>query len=52
MQSKPKTYFPYALEGQDRTAFEESGRIEVCIPGLPASRPDIVDLLIDMQHFG
>jgi hypothetical protein len=49
---KPKIYFPYAIASQDRMAFEKSGRIETCIPGLQDSRPDIVILLLEMQHFG
>jgi hypothetical protein len=48
----PKTYFPYALASQDRAAFEKSGRIETCIPGISTSRPDIVQSLLEMQHFG
>jgi hypothetical protein len=49
---KPKTYFPYALATQGRSDFERSGRIEMCIPGITASRPDVVAALVDMQHFG
>ena len=48
----PKIYFPYASISQNRAAFEKIGRIEVCIPGLNASRPDIVQSLLEMQHFG
>ena len=51
-RAKPKIYFPYATADQTRAHFEQSGRIEVCIPGLTASRPDIVQLLLEMQHFG
>lgn len=50
--SKPRIYFPYALASQDRATFVGSGRIETCIPGLAASRPDIVTALIELQHFG
>jgi hypothetical protein len=51
-KTNPKIYFPYATASQDRAMFEKSGRIEVCIPGVSASRPDIVQSLIEMQHFG
>ena len=51
-KAKSKTYFPYATADQTRSLFEQSGRIEACIPGLTASRPDIVQLLLEMQHFG
>jgi hypothetical protein len=51
-RAKSKTYFPYATASQTRTVFEQSGRIEACIPGITASRPDIVNLLLEMQHFG
>jgi hypothetical protein len=51
-KTKPKIYFPYATAGQTRVVFEKSGRIEVCIPGLTASRPDIVLTLLELQHFG
>ena len=51
-KSNPKIYFPYALAAQTRVEFERSGRIEQCIPGLTASRSDIVQLLLEMQHFG
>lgn len=50
--AQPKIYFPYARASQSRLEFEEAGRIEKCIPGLTASRPDIVQLLLEMQHFG
>lgn len=50
-KSDPNIYFPYARLDQDRAAFEKSKRIEACIPGLLASRPDIVDRLLAMQHF-
>lgn len=49
---KPKSYFPYATAKQSRAEFERSGRIETCIPGLRAARPDISDLVLEMQHFG
>lgn len=48
---RPMIYFPYANSSQSRQDFEKAGRINVCIPGLHASRPDIVDVLLDMQHF-
>jgi len=51
-KSNPKIYFPYATASQDRAAFEKSGRINACIPGLSTSRPDVVQSLLEMQHFG
>lgn len=49
---KPKIYFPYATATQNQTEFEKSRRIDACIPGLSAVRPDVVALLLEMQHFG
>ena len=51
-KASPNIYFPYAPLDRTRTDFEKSKRIEACIPGLAASRPDIVAALMDMQHFG
>jgi hypothetical protein len=51
-KSNPNIYFPYALTTQSRAEFEKSGRIDQCIPGLTASRPDVVQLLLEVQHFG
>lgn len=51
-KENPKIYFPYANANQTRPVFEKSGRIEACMPGLSKSRPDIVKLLLEMQHFG
>lgn len=51
-KANPKIYFPYAGATQDREAFVKSGRIEACIPGIGASRPDVVQSLMEMQHFG
>lgn len=51
-KTNPKIYFPYAKATQDRPTFEKSGRIEACIPGISASRPDVVQALLEMQHFG
>lgn len=48
---KPKTYFPYATASQTREEFEKSGRIESCIPGLSAAKPDVVALILSVQHF-
>lgn len=47
-----KVYFPYALATQTAAQFRASNRIDVCIPGLLASRPDIVAVLESFQHFG
>jgi hypothetical protein len=52
LKAKPKIYFPYARADETRAVFEKSERIEARIPGLTASRPDIVQLLLEMQHFG
>ena len=49
---KSKIYFPYAIATQSRSDFANSGRINACIPGLPAARPDIEAALLEMQHFG
>jgi len=49
---KPKIYFPYATAKQTREEFEKSGRIDICITGLSAARLDVVNLVLDMQHFG
>lgn len=49
---KPKIYFPYATTEQSRAEFEKNGRINACISGLSAARPDVVNLLLEMQHFG
>jgi hypothetical protein len=49
--NKPKIYFPYATAKQSRQEFEKSGRIESCIPGISAARPDIVSLILGVQHF-
>lgn len=51
-KSKLNVYFPYALGKEDRAAFVADKRVEKKIPGLSASRPDIVLLLTEMQHFG
>ena len=49
---KPKIYFPYATAKQSRAEFDKNGRIDTCIPGLSVVRPDVVNLLLEMQHFG
>jgi hypothetical protein len=51
-RAKPKIYFPYASVDQSQVKFEKSARIESCIPGLSKARPDIVQALMEMQHFG
>lgn len=51
-KGKPKVYFPYATANQNRDEYIKSGRIEKCIPGITASRPDVVALLLELQHFG
>lgn len=47
----PRIYFPYAPVSQDLAGFREQKRIEACIPGLPASRPDIAEHIEALQHF-
>ena len=51
-KKNPRIYFPYATADQDLSAFRRANRIDVCIPGLAATRPDIVTLIEDLQHFG
>lgn len=46
-----KIYFPYALLNQDAGKFQTAGRIEAGIPGITASRPDVVRALEFVQHF-
>jgi len=46
-----KIYFPYATLSQPETEFQRSNRIEICIPGLTSSRPDIAEKIISFQHF-
>lgn len=46
-----KIYFPYAYLGQSLEDFHRDKRIDNCIPGLAANRPDIVATLESYQHF-
>jgi hypothetical protein len=41
-KANPKVYFPYAVLGQNQAAFQAANRIENCIQGITAARPDIV----------
>lgn len=50
-KSHAKTYFPYALATQTASDFQNSKRIETCIPGISASRPDVVSVLESCQHY-
>jgi len=50
-RNNPNIYFPYATLNQTKAEFERVNRIEVCIPGLTATRPDIAEAIMDMQHF-
>ena len=50
-KTNPNIYFPYSRLGQDLAAFRASNRIETCIPGIAATRPDIVAALESYQHF-
>jgi hypothetical protein len=49
--SDPRIYFPYASLTQSEDQFRKSGRIDACIPGLTANRPDIVTRIESYQHF-
>lgn len=51
-KKNPRIYFPYATGAQDLEQFRNAKRVDSCIPGLTISRPDIVMLLEDFQHFG
>src|SRR5438094_3287265 len=46
----PRICFPYASLCENQSTFE-AGRIEKCIPGITATRPDAVDLLKSYQHY-
>ena len=50
-KANPKIYFPYANLGQTQAAFQAAKRIETCIPGIAATRPDIVARLESYQHY-
>ncbi len=50
-KSHPKIYFPCVFPPKDRVAFRNTV-VEQKIPGLLASRPDIVDILESYQYFG
>ena len=47
----PNIYFPYALLSQNLSEFRQKNRIEICIPGISASRPDVVSKLESYQYF-
>jgi hypothetical protein len=47
----PKVCFPYASQNQDIAAFRQSKRVEACIPGITAARPDVVAMIEGYQHF-
>ena len=40
-RANPRIYFPYAPLTQTQAQFQSTDRIDHCIPGLAASRPDI-----------
>jgi len=50
-KANPSIYFPYAALGQTQAAFQAANRIETCIPGITAARPDIVARLESYQHY-
>src|SRR6266513_308693 len=50
-KANPKIYFPCAKRGDDRKKFRDE-IVDHNIPGLLASRPDIVDHLESYQFFG
>lgn len=47
----PRIYFPYALKTQTLSEFQRQNRVDVCIPGLNSSRPDIVNAIENLQHW-
>lgn len=49
-KAAPKVYFPYATATQDRVAFERSGRIDACIPGL-RSRNKITSAILKARVY-
>lgn len=51
IKANPRIYFPYARPSDDKSSFRNE-TVERSIPGLPASRPDIVDMLETYQYFG
>lgn len=50
-RKNPNVYFPYASLGQTQAAFQSANRIEICIPGISSSRPDILAKLESYQHY-
>jgi hypothetical protein len=50
-RASPTIYFPYSRLGQTQAEFQASKRIEMCIPGITAARPDVVAKLESFQHF-
>lgn len=46
-----KTFFPYAKLETDKEKFMNGNKIGKAIPGLSEHRPDLVDLILSMQHF-
>ena len=51
LAKNPNVYFPYASLGQTQAAFQSANRIEICIPGISSSRPDILAKLESYQHY-
>jgi len=49
--SSPNIYFPYAWEGLSQADFQAKNRIEKCIPGLIATRPDIAGKIETFQWY-
>ena len=50
-KAHPKIYFPYAIPPNDKLKFRNE-IVKRSIPGLLATRPDIVDTLETYQYFG
>lgn len=50
-KAAPNIYFPYATASQSIVEFRKAKRIDGCIPGLGASRPDLVTKLESYQWF-
>jgi hypothetical protein len=48
-KSSPKIYFPYVTLSENKTDFLK--KVDSCIPGMSANRPDIVAKLESYQHF-
>ncbi len=50
-ENEKKVYFPYASKETNKNKFIKEKRINKSLPGLSESRPDLVELIVSMQHF-